>query len=81
MIIGRFILFLFLAGYALLAVAISWHLRLYAFSRSANLAIYVFCALAFLGAAGAVIFYAMVDWSAVAASLSPLPFFTAPLNI
>ena len=80
MIIGRFILFLFLAGYALLAAAISWHLRLYAFSRSANRAIYVFCALAFLCAVGAIISYAMVDWGAVA-PLFPLPFFTAPLDI
>ena len=62
---GLFVLLFFLFGYAILGVAIAWHLKMYAFSRSADAAIWIFFVFALLFGAGAIASYGAINWSAI----------------
>ena len=63
--IGRLILLGIILGYATLSAAIIWHLKIYAFSRSADFAIYAFATLACIFAVVAVVSYSAVDWNTI----------------
>lgn len=62
---GLFVLLFFLFGYMMLGIAIAWHLKMYAFSRSADAAIWIFFVLALFLGAGAVASYQAVDWRVI----------------
>ena len=64
---GLFVLLFFLFGYMLLGIGIAWHLKMYAFSRSADAAVWIFFACALLLGTGAIASYAAVDWNAILA--------------
>lgn len=62
---GLFVLLFFFSGYALLGIAIAWHLKMYAFSRSADVAIWIFFVAALVLGTGAIASYGTVDWRAI----------------
>ena len=65
MIWGFIILIALFMGYAAFTAAIIWHLKVYAFSRSAKWMVRLFVALALLLAVSSLVFFSVINWDKI----------------